>query len=522
MYRLLIADDETLERQAMKLVLKRTFKNLDIVEDAKTGDEAILLAKKYSPHIIIMDIKMPNKNGLEAQREISKFLPDVKTIILTAYDDFNFAQDAIKLGVKDYILKPAKPSELKNSINKILTSIKKENSNFTAASVNSNKTDLDKNTIHAAIDFINQNFSKDINLENTATKVHLSPQYFSRYFKYNTGVNFIDYLSRIRIKESKRLLTTTEKSIRSIALSVGYTDPAYFSKVFAKHEGLSPNKYRSLKRSSNLNSIYINLDLDDMQEKSPHTYKIENMIKLINEFTLTSTYNRIQELNNIRIFDTPLVGVSEARDPLFLKLKDNKVVDPKHLTPKEWMPEAKSVISYFLPFSPAFKNILKNKKSVSSLECIYEKFEDTLFINMLCKFISKNIEDIGGISLIPSMSPRFSVKNYKSNWSEKHIAFISGLGTLSLNKTLITKRGCAGRLGSIIVSIPYRATKRAYRGIYDYCNSCGNCIEKCPYYAISKYNKDNSTYVNFLCDRYQLSLPCEHKIPIEAKKRIAR
>ena len=130
MYRLLIADDETLERQAMKLVLKRTFKNLDIVEDAKTGDEAILLAKKYSPHIIIMDIKMPNKNGLEAQREISKFLPDVKTIILTAYDDFNFAQDAIKLGVKDYILKPAKPSELKNSINKILTSIKKENSNF--------------------------------------------------------------------------------------------------------------------------------------------------------------------------------------------------------------------------------------------------------------------------------------------------------------------------------------------------------------------------------------------------------
>ncbi|MHC6179003.1 response regulator [Clostridium sp. JNZ X4-2] len=521
MYKLLIADDETLERQAMRLILKRAFKNLDIVEDAKTGNEAILLAKKYNPHIIIMDIKMPEKNGLEAQKAISEFLPNVKTIILTAYDDFNFAQNAIKLGVKDYILKPAKPSELKDSIDKILLLLKGRDKIYSNLAHSKKEKESDKNIIHTAIDFINKNFNKNINLESTAAEVHLSPQYFSRYFKYNTGINFIDYLSKIRLKESKRLLTTTDKSMSSIALSVGYIDPAYFSKVFMKYEGLSPNKYRTLKKSTNVNLAYMNLD--DIPGKTSPVYKIENIIRQVNEFTLTSPYNKISELNNIRIFDAPLIGVAQAQDPLFLRLKDNKIIGTHHLTPKEWMPEAKSVISYFLPFSSNIRSLIKNKNSSSSQKLIYEKIENTFFSNMLCKFIAKRIDEMGGVSIIPSISSRFTVKNYKSNWSERHIAFISGLGTFSLSKCLITKRGCAGRLGSIIVSIPYGTTKRIYNGIYDYCNSCGNCIQMCPIHAIGRYNKKkDSSCNNFLCEKCQLSLPCECKIPLETRKGIAR
>lgn len=518
MYKLLIADDETLERQAMRLILKRTFKNLDIVEDAKTGNEAILLAKKYNPHIIIMDIKMPEKNGLEAQKAISEFLPNVKTIILTAYDDFNFAQNAIKLGVKDYILKPAKPSELKDSIDKILLLLKEKDKIY--SHLTNGKKEPDKDIIYTAIDFINRNFNKNINLESTAAEVHLSPQYFSRYFKYNTGVNFIDYLSKIRLKESKRLLTTTDKSMSSIALSVGYIDPAYFSKVFMKYEGLSPNKYRTLKKSIHVNLTYMNLD--DVPEKTSPVYKIENIIRQVNEFTLTSPYNKISELNNTRIFDAPLIGVAQAEDPLFLRLKDNKIIGTHHLTPKEWMPEAKSVISYFLPFSSNIRNLIRNKDSTSSREWIYKKIENVSFNNALCKFIAKKIDEIGGISVIPSMSSRFTVQNYKSNWSERHIAFISGLGTLGLSKSLITKRGCAGRLGSIIVSIPYKTTKRTYDGIYDYCNSCGNCIQMCPVHSISSHNKKNTSCNNFLCQKCQLSMPCECKIPLETRKGIAK
>lgn len=244
MYKLLIADDEAFERKAMRFILKKSFTDIEIVEDATTGEEAVELSKKHKPDIIIMDIKMPEKSGLEAQQSISKFLPDVKTIILTAYDNFSFAQNAIRLGVVDYILKPAKPKELSESISKIISLLKSENVN------SSNSVDLvsDKDTIHKAIEYINKNFSENISLESVAEHIHLNPQYFSRYFKNNTGLNFIEYLSKLRIKEAKKLLVTTDKTIRRISLDIGYVDPTYFTKVFIKYEGISPHKYRLMQK----------------------------------------------------------------------------------------------------------------------------------------------------------------------------------------------------------------------------------------------------------------------------------
>lgn len=240
MYKLLIADDEAFERKTMRFILKKSFANLEIIEDAKTGDEAVQLSRKYKPHIIIMDIKMPEKNGLEAQKSIIKFLPNIKTIILTAYDNFSFAQSAIKLGVVDYILKPVKPDELKESLNKAIYLLKNEDTNLNSFSDSSHDTD----SIHEALKFINKNFSENITLESVSEHVHLTSHYFSRYFKNSTGVNFIEYLTKLRIKEAKRLLVSTSKSISRISLDIGYVDSAYFSKVFMKYEGVSPHKYR--------------------------------------------------------------------------------------------------------------------------------------------------------------------------------------------------------------------------------------------------------------------------------------
>lgn len=248
MYKLLIADDEAFERKAMRFILKKSFANIDIVDEATTGEEAVALSKKHKPHIILMDIKMPEKSGLEAQRSIVQFLPGVKTIILTAYDNFSFAQNAIKLGVVDYILKPAKPKELNESINKIISLLKKENiGSNTSIDVSS-----DKNPILKAMKYINKNFNKNITLEAVAEYIHLNPQYFSRYFKSNTGLNFTEYVSKTRIKEAKKLLSSTDKSISGISLDVGYIDPTYFTKVFTKYEGISPLKYRATQRNYQL------------------------------------------------------------------------------------------------------------------------------------------------------------------------------------------------------------------------------------------------------------------------------
>ena len=95
-----------------------------------------------------------------------------------------------------------------------------------------------------AIRFISQNYNTDITLQKTADHVHLNPSYFSTLFKQSTGSSFKEYLNMVRVEESKQLLSNTENPVIDIALSVGFSDQSYFSKVFKRYTGLTPREYR--------------------------------------------------------------------------------------------------------------------------------------------------------------------------------------------------------------------------------------------------------------------------------------
>ena len=103
MIKLLIVDDEQLEREGMQAIIERHFPHVGI-RQAKNGNMAVELAKEFSPDLILMDIKMPGMNGLEAMEAIKAERPETKFIMVTAYDTFSYMKAAIKLGVKDYIL----------------------------------------------------------------------------------------------------------------------------------------------------------------------------------------------------------------------------------------------------------------------------------------------------------------------------------------------------------------------------------------------------------------------------------
>jgi two-component system response regulator YesN len=243
MFKLLIAEDEPLERMALRKIVNREFNNIDIVEDAKNGSVAIEKAKLYRPDIILMDIRMPETNGIEAQKKISEYLPSVKTIILTAYNDFNYAQEAIKYGVADYLLKPVKPEDLKKAINKVIASIQM-NPSLNSHIHLENTGPYDQPILQNAIRFIEKNFTKDLKLKEIADLIHLNPQYFSRLFKKETGVTFTEYVTKLRIGKAKNLLLHTDIPIYRIASEIGFSDAAYFSKVFLKYEHQSPFSYK--------------------------------------------------------------------------------------------------------------------------------------------------------------------------------------------------------------------------------------------------------------------------------------
>ncbi|KPU43821.1 epoxyqueuosine reductase [Oxobacter pfennigii] len=252
--------------------------------------------------------------------------------------------------------------------------------------------------------------------------------------------------------------------------------------------------------------------------------KLSDIEEIASKFILASPLNKVKELD-IEIYEVPVFSVAGACDPLFMKLKDEDVISSNHMAPTEWLAGAKSVISYFLPFS---YEVRKSNigAGLPSKEWLYGRIEGEKCNNALRDFIASELKEEGYEAVVPALDERFKVENRKSNWSERHAAYIAGLGTFSLSKSLITSRGCAGRFGSIITNLPLEPNNRPYNDIYDYCTFCGACILRCPSGAITSSGKDTavcSAYIDkeilsrykprYGCGKCQTMVPCEHSIP---------
>lgn len=241
MFTLMIVEDEYIEREALRMIISKEFNGkINTIIEAKNGNEAIINAKKHKPDIILMDIGIPEINGLDAHKKIISFLPNVQTIILTAYSNFNYAQEALRLQVKDYLLKPARTSTLKNSINKIISKINKPSLLEDYLYINKSQSDI----IRKAIIYMNNNYQNKIDLHSVSNEVHVNSQYLSRLFKKEIGISYVDYLNTVRVNNACNMLSNTTYPAYRIATDSGFTDSAYFSRVFTKHTKLTPSQYR--------------------------------------------------------------------------------------------------------------------------------------------------------------------------------------------------------------------------------------------------------------------------------------
>ena len=124
MYRVMIADDEKVAIESLKYIIEKNFSDIEIIATARSGREAIEQVEYNVPDIIFMDIRMPGINGLEAIREIKKRYEHIVIIVLTAFDQFDFAKEAVNLGVAEYLLKPVNRVKIVEAVNKAIDLIK--------------------------------------------------------------------------------------------------------------------------------------------------------------------------------------------------------------------------------------------------------------------------------------------------------------------------------------------------------------------------------------------------------------
>ncbi|MFM1581065.1 response regulator [Helcococcus bovis] len=245
MYKLLIADDESIIRKGIKKLVN--YENLNITEvlEAEDGKEAIELAKTQSPNIILMDINMPEIDGLTAAKLIKENNPNVYIVIITGYDYFEYTQTAIRAKVDDYILKPVSKNDieyiLKNAIDKIDYLIKEKS--IKNIIQNENVEIDEKNNLIK--EYLEKNiYNIDLSLSKMAEDVGYNRNYLSVLFKQIYGLNFQDYINKVKMEKAKILLLSTEMKNYEIAENIGIEDVNYFVTKFKKYYNITPKQFK--------------------------------------------------------------------------------------------------------------------------------------------------------------------------------------------------------------------------------------------------------------------------------------
>lgn len=242
MYRVMVIDDEMSARRLLQEAVDWNSLNMEVVGEAASGIEAINIMDELRPDLVFVDINMPFMNGIEFTKLATKRYPNLKIIILTAYDDFEYARQCIPLPVMEYMLKPI----VRQDVYEVLVKVKeKMDAEKPAEPIPEMTQESANSTIDQIMLFIRENFTdSEINLTSVAQHFGFSPSYLSRKFKQETGKSFVEYLIECRMERAIELAGTNAKMFCT-ASDVGIPDPNYFGRCFKKYTGISYSEYVS-------------------------------------------------------------------------------------------------------------------------------------------------------------------------------------------------------------------------------------------------------------------------------------
>ena len=235
--RVLLVDDEIMIREGFKKLFDWETHECVVVGEAADGMEAITKIDEEQPDIVIMDINIPIINGLKVIQLSRVKYPSMAFVIVSDYDDFSYCREALRMQITDYILKPVNYEEFGSCIDRLEISLYNNE-------VKEKPVVKKERVITGITKYMQEHLSEDVSLHILSEEFHLNSQYISQLFKNEIGVNFLTYLTNIRMEHAKKLLLSSSLSIAEVSEQSGYGDYRVFTKVFKKSEGITPSQYR--------------------------------------------------------------------------------------------------------------------------------------------------------------------------------------------------------------------------------------------------------------------------------------
>ena len=282
MYKVAIVDDEPVIVRGLTKMIPWESYNCRVVGTAGDGQEGMKLIREQKPDILISDICMPGIDGLTMIAGMKSEFGHMQITILTGFRDFDYAQQAIRLGVTRFLLKPSKMDELEEAVRVMIENLEKQGitgkEDGTDESVGENTSKAEGNRegeegkekaepsegkegeetdspascfiVKNALAYIEENYREKLKLSDVADQIYVSQWHLSKLLNKHTGQNFSEILNTIRIEKAKELLKDPSLRIGDISEEVGFLDVAHFSRVFKKQAGISANEYRNTKLGS--------------------------------------------------------------------------------------------------------------------------------------------------------------------------------------------------------------------------------------------------------------------------------
>ena len=246
LYRVVLIDDEKIIVDGLTRVIKWADYNCEVVGAAYDAAGGAALIRRLKPHIVFTDIKMPDQDGLTMLAGLKSEFPEMQIAVLTGYRDFNYAQEAIKLGVTRFLLKPSKMDELHEALSAMKERLDKLPPD---AAAGEDEPCLDRHAgsfiVNQATAYIEEHYAQKLTLQEVADKCYVSQWHLSKLINKYTGNTFYELLNNVRIEKAKALLNDPKLKIGDIVDMVGYSDAAHFSRVFKRIVGVSANEYRN-------------------------------------------------------------------------------------------------------------------------------------------------------------------------------------------------------------------------------------------------------------------------------------
>ena len=247
MYSILLVDDDFFALEGMKRGVHFQELGFENVYYCTSMASACKVLEQHPVDVLVTDIEMPGGSGLDLQKWVLARGIKLVTIFLTCHASFEYAQDAIRLRIFDYILKPLRYADFEKKLQLALRECPGWEKTAGDETALSPAVDSDAPVSVQVKKYIEEHIAENLTREELGKVFFLNPDYLARIFKNEEGVSLTSYIRNRRIKIAQRLLKETNRSIDEISQAVGYSYNTSFFNIFREVTGVSPYQYRKSK-----------------------------------------------------------------------------------------------------------------------------------------------------------------------------------------------------------------------------------------------------------------------------------